>query len=126
MTDSRRIAGLLGPTLIAIAVSEWYNLDLMLKGPIPVLLVYLSGTLALVAGIAIVRAHNRWKKGWPLMVTLMGWIAILGGLFRMFDPAYAQQHELNTTAIRAVLVVVLAVGVFLSFKGYSRAAAGSA
>lgn len=118
MTKSRRIAGLLGPTLIAVAVSEWLNLPLMLSSPAPVVLIYLNGTLLFVAGLSIVRAHNQWKADWPVLVTLMGWFAIVGGLFRMFAPAFAQLHEQSTTAIRALLVVLLAVGAFLTFKAY--------
>jgi cation transport ATPase len=121
MTNSRRLAGLLGPTLIAVAVSEWMNLPLMLSNPAPVVLIYLNGTLLFVAGLSIVRTHKRWKVGWPVLVTLTGWLAIVGGLFRMFAPAFAQQHEQNTTAIRVLLIVLLAVGSFLTFKAYGRA-----
>ena len=126
MTNSIRIAGLLGPTLIVIAVSEWINLPLMLNNPAPVVLVYLNGTLLFVAGLSIVRVHNRWQGGWPVLVTLMGWAAILGGLFRMFAPAFAQQHDQNTTAIRGLLIVLLAVGIFLTFKAYGREASKTA
>ena len=120
MTNSIRIAGLLGPTLVAIAVSEWINLPIMLSNPAPVVLVYLNGTLLFVAGLSIVRAHNRWNGGWPVLVTVMGWLAILGGLARMFAPAFAQQHEQSTTAIRALLIVLLAIGIFLTFQAYGR------
>ena len=58
----------------------------MLSNPAPVVLIYLNGTLLFVAGLSIVRAHNQWKADWPVLVTLMGWFAIVGGLFRMFDP----------------------------------------
>src|ERR1039458_1260312 len=47
---------------------------------------YLVGILLFVAGLAIVRAHNRWIRGWPVLVTLVGWAAIFGGLFRMLAP----------------------------------------
>lgn len=120
MTNARGIAGLLAPTLIAIAVSEWINLPLMLDNPAPAVLVYLNGTLLFVAGLSIVRAHNRWKGSWPVLVTLMGWFAIVAGLFRMFAPAFAQQHAQNTSAIRALLIVLLAVGSSLTFKAYGR------
>jgi hypothetical protein len=46
-------------------------------------IIYLNGLLLFVAGLSIVRVHNRWTLRWPLMVTLVGWVAILGGLFRM-------------------------------------------
>jgi hypothetical protein len=48
--------------------------------------VYLSGTLLFVAGLAIVRAHNSWTPGWPVLITLVGWIAMLAGLGRMAAP----------------------------------------
>jgi hypothetical protein len=98
MTDSKRVAGLLGPTLIALAIAESMNLPIWANAPAPI--VYLSGTLLFVTGLAIVHVHNRWTGGWPVMVTLIGWLAILGGLIRMIAPAFAQQQtEQNTTAV---------------------------
>jgi hypothetical protein len=43
----------------------------------------LSGILLFVAGLAIVRAHNVWAGGWPVLVTAIGWLILLGGLARM-------------------------------------------
>jgi len=80
VTDSRRIAGLLGPSLIAISVTEAVNLRIWADVQPPV--VYLSGVLLFVAGLAIVRAHNRWLFGWPVLVTIVGWLCLLGGLAR--------------------------------------------
>lgn len=119
MTNSKQIAGLLGPTLIALAITESMNLPIWANTPAPV--VYLSGTLRFVAGLSIVRVHNRWTGGWPVLVTLMGWLAILGGLIRMIAPVFAQQRtEQDTTAAYALLIVLLAIGIFLTFKAYSR------
>jgi hypothetical protein len=122
MADSRRIAGLLGPTVIAMIMSEneFINPHLYDHQIPPV--VYLSGTLLFVAGLSIVRAHNRWTGGWPVLVTLTGWFAILLGLFRMFTPGlYEQRAQENTTALLAGEIVLLAIGIVLTFKAYSRA-----
>jgi uncharacterized membrane protein YhaH (DUF805 family) len=88
LANSRRIAGLVGPALIAITVTEWMNLDIFTAdmGPSFATHVYLNGTLLFVAGLAIVRAHNHWTRGWPVLITLVGWIAMLGGLGRMVAP----------------------------------------
>ena len=84
MTKSTQIAGLIGPTMIALAITEWINLDMMLVAAGPGLgnLVYLNGTLLFVAGLSIVRAHNRWSGGWPIAVTLTGWLLLFFGLAR--------------------------------------------
>ena len=117
MTDSRRIAGLLGPTLIALAITEAMNLRVMAENRASVGLVYLNGTLLFVAGLAIVQVHNRWTRGWPVLVTVLGWFAILGGVMRMFAP---QATTSGATWVYGLLVALLAVGVVLTFKGYSR------
>jgi uncharacterized membrane protein HdeD (DUF308 family) len=120
MTNSKQLAGLIGPTLIALSTSEAINLRTLAtaNANLPSV-VYLNGTLLLVAGLSIIRVHNRWT-GWPVTVTLLGWFAMLGGLIRMFAPVLAQRQVQNTTAVFALLIVLFALGVFLTFKAYGR------
>jgi hypothetical protein len=129
MTDSRRIAGLLGPTLLALSVSEALNLRHLTSeiGPNLVHLVYLNGTLLFVAGLSIIRVHNYWTGSWPVLVTLMGWFSMLFGLIRMFAPISGaqlgldvQRPEQNVGAIFALLIVLFAIGIVLTFKAYTR------
>jgi hypothetical protein len=125
MTTSRRIAGLLGPALIAITISESMNLRIWTTSSEPSIsnlapVVYLNGTLLFVAGLSIVRAHNRWTGGWPVLVTLMGWLFLLGGLIRMFAPVSAQRSVQDTTVVLAGIVVLLAIGILLTVKAYGR------
>jgi len=117
MTNSKQIAGLIGPTIMALSVSEAMNFHIWASNIAPV--TYLNGTLLFVGGLSIVRAHNRWIVGWPVMVTLVGWVAIFGGLFRMFAPE-AQQAGQNSFTY-AALVALFALGAFLTFKAYRRA-----
>jgi len=116
MTNSKQIAGLIGPTLVALTISEALNLHIWATNIPPV--TYLNGLLSFVAGLAIVRAHNRWTRSWPVMVTLAGWCVILLGLYRMFAPE-AQQGGENIPTY-AVIVVIFAIGIVLTFKAYSR------
>jgi uncharacterized membrane protein YhaH (DUF805 family) len=83
MTSSRTIAGLIGPTAVAFGLSEWINRRVLWVNTSPSV-IYLNGSLLFVAGLAIVRAHNRWTGGWPVLVTLTGWFVMLAGLIRMF------------------------------------------
>jgi hypothetical protein len=117
---SKRFAKLIGPTIVVLTMSEAVNLRTMLNNPAPIVLVYLNGTLLFIAGLAIVRDHNRWKGGWPVLVTLVGWLLILGGLVRMFAPAFAQQEVQHAISVYMGLFIGFAVGVFLTFKAYSR------
>jgi hypothetical protein len=81
MADPRHIAGLAGPTLMAVTTSEALNLDIW--SPADPALVYLNGGLLFVAGLAIIRTHNVWRLRWTLVVTVLGWAALTAGLVRI-------------------------------------------
>jgi len=114
MNSSRRIAGLIGPAVMTITVSEAVNLHIWAHN-IPTV-TYLNGTLLFLAGLAIVRFHNRWTMGWPVVVTLSGCILIAGGLLRMFFPQAPQLAESASTY--AFIAALFAGGAFLTFKAY--------
>ncbi len=116
MTSSRQIAGLIGPTLLALTASEALNLHIWETNIPPG--TYLNGLILFVAGLSIVRVHNRWTRGWPVLVTLVGWVVILGGLYRMFAPEAPQAPQ--STPTYAGIVVIFAIGSFLTFKAYAR------
>jgi hypothetical protein len=81
-----------------------------------------SGILSLLAGIAIVRVHNVWSGGWQIIITVLGWLAIVGGLVRMWFPERAAPIATALGGASAALVVgglvILALGAFLSYKAY--------
>lgn len=77
--------------------------------------VYMNGTLLLVAGLAIVRLHNRWVSGWPVLGTLIGWLFTLGGLSRMLFPQSTQSGD---TWVYAMCVALAAIGIVLTFEAY--------
>jgi hypothetical protein len=114
LTDSRRLAALVGPVIVALAATEILNYRIWDTG-IPQV-IYLNGTLLVVAGLSILRGHNRWSIGWPVFITLAGWVSLLGGLYRMIAPEARQAPR--TPALYAGLAVMLAVGALLTFQGY--------
>jgi len=120
--NSVRLAGLLGPTLIALAITEWANLGVFIAamGPSYGPHVYLNGTFLFVAGLAIVRAHNHWSRTWPVLITLVGWFAMLAGLGRMAAPMAAQAAGESPLVLYVSLVVLLTIGAILSYKAYVR------
>ncbi|WP_309645492.1 hypothetical protein [Phenylobacterium sp.] len=111
---SRTIARIVGPPVVALAVTEWINMDIFAQQTAPV--VYLNGTLLLVGGVAILQAHNRWSPGWPLLVTLTGWITAALGLLRMIAPQATQAQEGPT--INLVFIALAILGGALSIRGY--------
>ena len=119
MEKSKSIAGIVGPTLIVMVLSELRLWNPTLYDTQIVPLVYISGVLFFVAGIAIVRSHNIWILGWQTSLTIIGWLSVLLGLARMFFPHFyiAQFKNDNSAFILEILLILL--GLFLTFKAYS-------
>lgn len=118
MTNSKYIAKLIGPPLIVMNISEAMNAHIWAN--VSAAQTYLAGSLWFIAGLSIIRSHNKWMPGWPVMITLIGWFAILGGLGRMFFPEPVQQGSQNVTVVLAIQMVLLVIGIVLTYKAYGR------
>jgi len=126
MQKSKSIAGIVGPTLMVMVISEMKAWNPTLYDEQIVPLVYLSGILLFVAGISVIRMHNIWTLGWPVLITLTGWSALILGMFRAFFPqTYKGSFENGITAL-AVELVLICTGIVLTAKAYWPAKSGKA
>ena len=85
-------------------------------------LVFLAGLISLPAGLAILLTHNVWVLAWPVIITILGWLLVIGGTIRLVIPQQAAavgrtfvarpSHQMLAVAIR------LTLGATLSFFGY--------
>jgi hypothetical protein len=122
MTNSKRIAGLLGPTIVVMVASEFPLVQPHLYDAQIPPVVYLSGVLMFVAGLAIVRVHNLWTRGWRVLVTLSGWFFLLLGLFRMFAAGLYQRSSANVSSTFFMILegILFLGGLIMTFKAYTR------
>ena len=118
MDKSKSIAKIVGPTLTVMVLSEmrFWNPTLYDTQIVPV--IYLNGILLFVAGLTIVKNHNIWTFGWQSILTIVGYAGIILGLFRMFFPQVQQSNFENNNSILIVEVILILVGLFLTFKAY--------
>jgi len=84
--------------------------------------VYLSGTLMFVGGLAIVRAHNKWARDWTVLVTLSGWFFLALGLFRMFAAGLYRRGSAQTSATQFMVIegALLVLGLIMTVQAYRR------
>jgi hypothetical protein len=115
---SKNIAKLVGPTLTAIVASELLNLPIWSLNTAAG--VHLNGALLFLGGLAIVRAHNYWTRTWPVIITLLGWLFMFGGLGRMFVPELQLKAAENFTMVTIVSLPFFLAGIFLTIKAYGK------
>jgi uncharacterized membrane-anchored protein YitT (DUF2179 family) len=118
------IAGMIGPVLAALGVSLLLNQNLSTelaaeighsKG-----LILFSGVLLLVAGISIIQCHATWR-GWPAIITGLGWLSVVSGLARILFPAQLANmapHVVTPAYTIVAAAFCLALGAFLTAKAY--------
>ena len=125
MDNSRRIAALVGPTIVAMVASEFPLVQPHLYDAQIPPVVYLSGVLMFVGGLAIVRAHNHWAPDWTVLVTLSGWFFLVLGLLRMFGAGAYQRASAGTSAMVFMVLegALLILGLVMTFHAYRRDAA---
>jgi uncharacterized protein YjeT (DUF2065 family) len=126
MQTSYFIAQILGPTLVIMGVGLLATPDAFRETASEFLrsraLIYLAGLLALVPGLAIVLTHNVWVTDWRVLITIFGWLAVIGGAFRIMMPKQVARMGTVIIAherwIRGAGAGVTALGAVLSFFGY--------
>jgi len=87
-------------------------------------LVFFGGVLTFPAGLAIVLTHNVWVASWPLLITVLGWLAMITGAMRLLAPQDAIKfgrrfYEQPNAAVSAAAIWI-AIGAVLTFFGYIR------
>ena len=127
MQTSVFLAKLIGPVMLVAAVSLFVNAagyramaQEFLRSPA---LIYLAGVLTMTAGLAIVLAHNVWVFNWPVLITILGWLGVVGGAARIALPE--QTRKVGDSMLRNEMAMKigggwLAVGALLCFFGYFR------
>ena len=119
---SRRIAALLGPSMSLAVAAEFPLVQPGLYvGQTPAA-IYMAGLLTFVAGLAILRDHNVWERNWAVLITLVAWAMVLLGAVRMFTATgYRAMSDGTSDYVFLVAEAFLfLVGVFLTYKGWSR------
>ena len=132
MTNSTLIARLMGPVLLIMGIGTALGLfgvgmepgDYagLMKEMTSLPFTILFGVLALLAGLAIVNAHNLWVSDWRVIITVVGWLAIIRGVLSLLFPA--KMHTIgetitaNTSGPVITALIFLVVGAILSWMGY--------
>jgi hypothetical protein len=128
MASSIFLAKLIGPVMLAAGIALFLNkrgfsamAEEVLKSRA---LLYLSGLLIMPTGLAIVLTHNVWIANWPVLITVLGWLATIGGAVRILLPDKVEslgrgflRHPMGLNIAGGVWA---ALGALLCFFGYLR------
>ncbi|MDD4909632.1 MAG: hypothetical protein PHR44_03010 [Candidatus Omnitrophica bacterium] len=85
-------------------------------------LVFYGGMLALVIGVVIILNHNIWVADWTVMITVIGWLALIKGIWIIILPntvsKFMQIYRDNECLLAAHSALVLILGAVLTYFGF--------
>ena len=85
-------------------------------------LVFYGGALALVIGIMIVLIHNIWAANWTVIITIIGWAALIKGVWLIVFPnsvhKFMQAYQKNEKLLVVHSTAALVFGIVLIYFGF--------
>jgi hypothetical protein len=117
------IARVMGPFLIILGIWFLFCQDFLTKlrisGEKAQGILYLGGVLNLLIGLLIIVAYNVWEMNIFLVVTLLGWFAVLRGIYMLFMPAnFLGWKKPGGFIFKIYGMLPMVWGIFLLFAGY--------
>lgn len=125
METSLLIAQILGPIYVVISLGMLMNkghytnvFNDFIKSDA---LMYIGGVMAMAIGLLIVQAHNVWVKDWTVLVTIVGWIAVLKGVMLFVFPGVMKKQTkamMKGNMLQVASIVALVLGSAFTYFGY--------
>ena len=85
-------------------------------------IMYLGGASALVIGYLIVAFHNTWTNDLSVIITIIGWAALIKGIIILILPkvmiALTRAIAKNESFLKIQGVAVIIIGLGLAFLGF--------
>jgi hypothetical protein len=125
--DSTFVAArIVGPVLIVAGVALIAHNEAMVRAIGDFIdlagLLMLSGLVGLTAGLALVTLHRRWDSFTAILISMIGWIAVLRGAATLLLPDLARTEIIlvvtNPQVAPIVGCVLALIGVWLTYAGY--------
>lgn len=126
METSLAYAKVIGPMMLILGLSLALNhaafvkmaKDFM-KSPA---LIFLAGFITLLMGVIVVAFHNVWVAGWPVIVTILGWVMVAAGIVRMnFTDRLKKMGEgmlKNYALMMGAALLYIALGAYLTYVSW--------
>lgn len=120
------LAKVFGLYFILIAISMLLNKStyraLMLDIANTPSMVLFIGIFTLIIGILLVVSHNIWVSNWQILITIMAWLTLIGGIVRVYFPQQALRIGLklmqNDRYFSIATIISLLLGILFCYLGF--------
>lgn len=101
--------------------SKFYKREIPKLVDNPALLIY-GGLGATILGYLIIHYHNHWVMDWTVVITIIGWIALVKGVTLLLFPESYKIYKNNilheNVLLKLFIPITLIVGLFFAYFGF--------
>ncbi|MCD6109470.1 hypothetical protein J7J83_01805 [bacterium] len=119
------VAKLYGAILLAFGLGLLFNSTYYKKTITEMLkdkgYILFGGMFALIIGLLLVMNHNIWEWSWVVIITIVGWIALIKGILLIVYPQFASWFEgwFNKNSVLMFMgAISLILGGVLTYFGW--------
>lgn len=84
-------------------------------------LTYLTGFMAVIIGYLIVNYHNTWEKNWTVLITILGWLALIKGVLIIAFPEFVYRFSepiFKGRGLRIFPYIAIFIGLLFGYFGF--------
>jgi hypothetical protein len=84
-------------------------------------LMIFGGFMAIILGLLVIENHNYWVKNWTVLITIIGWIALIKGIFLLAFPRSLNFFKPMLTAeysMKFLAPLVIIFGLVFAYFGF--------
>ena len=84
-------------------------------------LLYFGGIVSLIVGLLVVLSHNVWASDWRVVVTILGWLALLKGILLLLSPSTMMKIGRawrGSVMLTVTTVILVLAGVYMLYTLY--------
>jgi hypothetical protein len=127
MELSKLIARIISVVYLSAALGGFFSrdyysrvLDDMYKNAA---LTFLMGFAAVIFGFLIVQYHNIWTVNWTVLITIMGWLALLRGVVLIAFPRFLQRLStpfFSAIGLKVLSYIMILLALVFGYFGFVR------
>ena len=84
-------------------------------------LTYFMGFTTVIIGFLIVNYHNTWVRDWTVLITIIGWLALIKGVLIIAFPTFAQSYServFKGRGLKTFPYVAILLGLLFGYFGF--------
>jgi len=88
-------------------------------------LIYVTGFITVIIGFLIVTYHNTWSKSWIVLITILGWLAMVKGICLIAFPQFVHmlsERMLTDSRTNIFSYAAFCLGVLFAYFGFASSA----